>query len=104
MDQNSKEKGRTIREPVAFQTNGDRDVPGLRVRDATDEMDRYIAIEEFGRGPMLPRDIWVEREEVPAVIEALVDQARQEDLEEIEQRVLDAVHWGDDDPGIHVTD
>jgi len=89
------EKGhaRVVKEPIDVTDN---QLPGLRVRDSRGRSESAVTVEEFGDLAYASR-VTVARRDIPALVEALADQAREEDLDELQARVDDAVNWGAED-------
>jgi len=88
---------KVIREPI----DGDdgMQMPGIRLRDAEGSALNAVTLEEFGDHVEHCRRFTVQRRNIPLVVEAFADHAREDDLPELEARVNDAVHWGEASDG-----
>jgi hypothetical protein len=84
---------RTIREPVG---EGDSQLPEIQLRDAEGSPLDAVTLEEFGDDVEHCRRFTIQRRNIPVLVEALADHAREDDLDELEARFNDAVHWGED--------
>jgi len=78
-----------IREPEELDRTT---LPGLQL----EQREQTVDLREHGNA--VPNSVMVTREELPKLIELLIDAAREEDLEEIEARCRDALHWGGWEP------
>jgi len=85
------EEGVIVREPywedeVDEQTKYNQ-VPGIWIGHMFGTAPDAIEIQEFGIDSMYPRDVVIGVEDIPQAVEAIVERAREEDHEEIRERV-----------------
>lgn len=74
-------------------------LPGIRLRDTEGAALNAVTLEEFGDDAEHYRRFTVQRRNIPLVVEAFADHTREEDLDELEARVNDAVYWGEASDG-----
>lgn len=83
--------GVRVREPEMPDDPELDELPGFWIGHAPGAGEENIEIQEFGDNPNCPNHVWAYRENLPTAIEALVERAYDEDIDEILERVENVI-------------